>query len=357
MAARISMNMPRPVALTRSTAASGSGLRTPNMHAARGRSLSLRVRAKAVSLETKKKQKVSSAVELEPEAPVSQVELRRRERLVKQAERDRYLEDNLEEALEKGHGIPWGTMFRYMDGKVEGITPEETHALVSAGKATLLDVRSKDDGASDVQWMNPGFFIAGTMRDGTPEGAVNVPLFQLIGGQTLYKQVRRIAFSYVFGVLNGQEVRREFFEEVEELIPDKNKLIVVMCDAKYPTMQTAIGRETGIRSRSLQATYYLMRYGGYKNVKFMEGGFVGWDTAGMPVNEFNDPNAQPFAQRNLPKMASILSFLLFVTAVKSGLVFIPILIFAPDGALADYGFTPLEEVKQAYLATFHRYLW
>jgi rhodanese-related sulfurtransferase len=47
-----------------------------------------------------------------------------------------------------------GVRDRWMDGKVEGISPEETHKLVSSGKAVLLDVRSKDDGASDVQWMN-----------------------------------------------------------------------------------------------------------------------------------------------------------------------------------------------------------
>lgn len=203
--------------------------------------------------------------------------------------------------------------------------------------------------------MRKGFFIAGTMRKGLPEGAVNVPLFQLIGGQTVYKQIRRITFSYVFGVLNGQEVRREFFEEVLEVMPDKKKTVVVMCDAKYATMDKATGRERGIRSRSLQATYYLMRFCGYTDVKFMEGGFLGWEKAGMPVEEFNDPNAKPFAQKNLPKMISILSFLFFVTSVKSGLVFIPIILFAPEGTLADYGFTPLEEVKQAYLATFHNY--
>jgi hypothetical protein len=51
-----------------------------------------------------------------------------------------------------------------------------------------------------------GFFIAGTMRYGVIPGAVNVPLYSLIGGMDLYKQIRRIGFSYLFGVLNGQEV-------------------------------------------------------------------------------------------------------------------------------------------------------
>lgn len=69
----------------------------------------------------------------------------------------------------------------------------------------------------------------------------------------------------------------------------------------------------------------------------------------MPVTAFSDPDAQPFAQRNLPKMASILFFLVFVTSIKSGLVFLPILFFAPEGTLADYGLTPLEEVKAAYI--------
>lgn len=44
------------------------------------------------------------------------------------------------------------------------------------------------------------------MRKGVIDGAVNVPLYSLIEGTTMYKQLRRAGFSYVFGVLNGQEV-------------------------------------------------------------------------------------------------------------------------------------------------------
>jgi hypothetical protein len=68
----------------------------------------------------------------------------------------------------------------------------------------LLDVRSPDDGASDIEWMNNGFFIAGSMRYGVLPKAINIPLYSLIGGVSLYKQIRRVGFSYVFGVLNGQ---------------------------------------------------------------------------------------------------------------------------------------------------------
>lgn len=59
----------------------------------------------------------------------------------------------------------------------------------------------------------------------------------------------------------------------------------------------------------MQAVYYLLKVGGYKNVTFMQGGFLGWDSAGLPVTPFSDPDAQPFAQRNVGKMASILFFL------------------------------------------------
>lgn len=73
-----------------------------------------------------------------------------------------------------------------------------------AGRCMLLDVRSPDDGASDIEWMNNGFFIAGSMRYGVLPKAINIPLYSLIGGVSLYKQIRRVGFSYVFGVLNGQ---------------------------------------------------------------------------------------------------------------------------------------------------------
>jgi hypothetical protein len=85
-------------------------------------------------------------------------------------------------------------------------------------------------------------------------------------------------------------------------------------------MEKAMGRDFGIRSRSLQAIYYLKKVGGYTNVRYMQGGFYAWDEAELPVEEFNDPDAKPFAQRNLPKMIKIGTFLLFVTSIKSGLV-------------------------------------
>ena len=46
-----------------------------------------------------------------------------------------------------------------------------------------------------------------------------------------------------------------------------------------------------------QACYYLMRVGGYTNVRYMEGGFTGWYyNEDLPLDEFDDPEAQPFAQ-------------------------------------------------------------
>jgi hypothetical protein len=96
-----------------------------------------------------------------------------------------------------------------------------------------------------------GFFIAGTMRKGVVPGAVNVPLYSLIGGNTFYKQARRAGFSYIFGVLNGQEVRSDFVKEVLAAIPKKDTPIVVMCDSKYPTMEV---RSAPLRSAPLAPT-------------------------------------------------------------------------------------------------------
>ncbi|KAK3270227.1 hypothetical protein CYMTET_21364 [Cymbomonas tetramitiformis] len=277
------------------------------------------------------------------------------ERAASVARRDAEEEAGLSTKLSVGRPVQWTTMFRYMDGTVAGISPEDAFSAQQAGELTLLDVRSPDDGASDIEWMNQGFFIAGTMRYGTIPGAVNVPLYSLIGGTTLFKQIRRASFSYVFGVLNGQEVRTTFVEDAMEQWPDKDTPIAIFCDSQRGTMEKAMGRDFGIRCRALQAAYYLKRIGGYTNVKYIDGGFLGWyNNEELPVDDFDDPEAKPFAQRNLPKMASILFFLIFVTTIKSGFVFIPFLFFAPQGSLCKAGFCELEHVRDLYIHAFDK---
>ena len=50
-----------------------------------------------------------------------------------------------------------------------------------------------------------------------------------------------------------------------------------------------------------QACYYLQRVGGYTNVRYLEGGFLGWyNNDNLPMDEFVDPDAQPFAQVREP---------------------------------------------------------
>ncbi|KAK3274946.1 hypothetical protein CYMTET_16899 [Cymbomonas tetramitiformis] len=142
----------------------------------------------------------------------------KRERVIA---RDNRRTDILDDKLSLGRPVLWETMFRYMQGNVSGVTPEELQSLLAKKQVKLLDIRSPDDGASDVAWMNPGFFIEGTMRKGVIDEAVNVPLCTLIEGSSMYKQMRRFAFSYIFGVLNGQELRPEFVKEVLAEYPDK----------------------------------------------------------------------------------------------------------------------------------------
>jgi hypothetical protein len=87
-------------------------------------------------------------------------------------------------------------------------------------------------------------------------------------------------------------------------------------------------------------------------VSYMKGGFLGWDAAGLPVEAFSDPDAQPFAQRNVSKMASILFFLVFVTSIKTGAVFVPILFFAPEGTMTQYGLSTLDTARSSFIHTF-----
>lgn len=61
---------------------------------------------------------------------------------------------NLSNKMALGRPVQWETMFRFMEGKVASVTAEEARALSRDGAAQLLDVRSPDDGASDIEWMN-----------------------------------------------------------------------------------------------------------------------------------------------------------------------------------------------------------
>lgn len=50
------------------------------------------------------------------------------------------------------------------------------------------------------------------------------------------------------------QLRTTFVEEVMAKFPDKDTPLVLFCDASRPTMEKAMGREFGIRSRSLQVS-------------------------------------------------------------------------------------------------------
>ncbi|KAK3274944.1 hypothetical protein CYMTET_16897 [Cymbomonas tetramitiformis] len=133
----------------------------------------------------------------------------------------------------------------------------------------------------------------------------------------------------------------------------QNTPIVVMCDSKYATMETAVGRDYGIRSRGLQAAYYLKKVGGYTNVRFLTGGFLGWKAAGLPVKQFSSADANPFGERNMSKMSQILFFLIFVTSFKTGAIFLPFIFLSEPGTLCDsYNLCELEEIRSIYVNTF-----
>jgi len=54
-------------------------------------------------------------------------------------------------------------------------------------------------------------------------------------------------------------LRHHHAQEVSAALPKKDTPIVIMCDSKYANMETAQGRDFGIRSRGLQACYYLLK--------------------------------------------------------------------------------------------------
>eukprot|EP00899_Mesostigma_viride_P007201 jgi/Mesvir1/16482/Mv10040-RA.1 len=246
-------------------------------------------------------------------------------------ELDKSQMDEMLEMHEKGKPVEWNTMFRYLMGpgaKVQAITPQAAWERSRKKTITILDVRSADDGASDIPWMNRGFFVPGTMRYGVIANSVNIPLFQTIQGLTMWRWMRRAAFTYIMGVLNGQEVRPTFSAEVEAAIPNKATPIALLCDSGG-NLDANVNRKFGLMSRSLQAAFYL-KLAGYTNLYYIKGGFRDYVREDLPVEEFVDENAQPFAQKNFPRMFALIGFIVLATLTKYGIIFFPLLIGLGD---------------------------
>ena len=151
-----------------------------------------------------------------------------------------------------------------VDSKVSSIKPSDAAEKVKKGKAVLLDVRLKDKHLLS-----------------HPARARSVPLYRSIVGWDVPSVLRRLGFLF-FGVANSER-DPNFLSNLSLAVPSKNKEVVLICEMGG-SLKPKPGAETGFQSRSLKASYYLVKEG-YSKVSVVEGGVQQWGREGLDMVE------------------------------------------------------------------------
>lgn len=145
----------------------------------------------------------------------------------------------------------------------------------------------KNQGAVLVDTDNEGDFEANTM-----EGAVNVPLYRPVAGNSFFDNVKK-ASGFFMG-MTATERNTDFVKLAEERLP-KDKPIIVAC-RRGGSLETVVKKQKfdgvkeyedpdksfGIESRSLKACYELFE-AGFTKVYFLKGGINEWSHQKLPL--------------------------------------------------------------------------
>ena len=170
-----------------------------------------------------------------------------------------------------------------MEKGLRSVDSEEALRLVESGKAVLVDVRPPSN-----------------FKRGHAEGAINVPLFRPVQGDTKFDRIKRIIMAGF--IMEATERDPGFVENVRKTIP-RGKTIIVYCgtggtlsDVVVPTeaqMSRTVNpkkpvkdadRAFGIESRSFKAAYELLTNGyNNRNVLHLEGGLNQYGHEGFPL--------------------------------------------------------------------------
>ena len=164
--------------------------------------------------------------------------------------------------------------------ELKSISPQEASGLASSSTSAerrpiLIDVRLKKSFDAE-----------------HAAGAVNVPLFREVQGNSLFDTLKRVAMGGF--AMTATERDPLFIENLRQAIgsDDMTMPIIVMCSigGTLDTMIRRPGRKPyadpdrnfGRESRSLKACYEIMT-AGYSNVKHLEGGLQIWRKEGLPL--------------------------------------------------------------------------
>jgi len=168
----------------------------------------------------------------------------------------------------------WPLMHAFLvEKKLKSATPEQAAREAQSGRAILVDVR------------DPASFAKQHA-----EGAVNVPLFREVRGNSPFDLAKRLVMAGF--AMQATERNPEFANDALRELP-KNKKLIVLCSIGgtlsttrkstskpkvYQDPERAFGRE----SRSLKGCYELLK-AGFRNVEHLEGGLQRWRFEGFPV--------------------------------------------------------------------------
>ena len=117
-------------------------------------------------------------------------------------------------------------------------------------------------------------------------GALSVPLFQPIEGNSWEKVRRRAAYA-ALGVFNGTEENGEFLATVDGLVEGARDTPVMLICRNGGSVEETPGNQYGERSKSLVAAYKLME-AGYTSIFYVEGGLTRWFKEGLPTTLTHD---------------------------------------------------------------------
>lgn len=164
------------------------------------------------------------------------------------------------------------------------VSPQQAFRWAQKGEALIVDVRM-DESIWDTIQLGP--FSSGTLataKSGTPEGAVNVPYFRSIEGNSMFDILKKMN-AYMF-IMEPTERNPNFKELALKTLP-KNKKLILTCNRGGDLQHGLHNRDKlgpGRYTSSLKAAHDLYNLG-YDKLYIMDGGVREWGEEGLPMIE------------------------------------------------------------------------
>jgi rhodanese-related sulfurtransferase len=183
------------------------------------------------------------------------------------------------------------------DQGLQMVTPERAFKMVKDDEAIIVDVRP-DTGV--------GLMTAdgGRRPVGKPQGAVSVPLFRKVSGNTPKKIIQRMVVGIGLGkpaVERDPDWMPNFQQKMAEFSHDgaRNPTVIIACNRGgslpnewIPSERYGRIMDAACYTQSLQAAYDLYE-AGYPSakVRVLKGGIPDWEAKGLPMADStqNDP--------------------------------------------------------------------